>query len=115
MFGFVHQHNGDVIDDGIDTATGCAAQAVPRVGELHLLLTCWTNKHIQEFLSDWHMLQILKAADYSVVQLFPASRETQVPSSVATVRLLELVSVSVLIELCHGPFTFVQVSPASEL
>lgn len=114
MFGLVHQHNGNVIDDGIDTATGCAAEAILRVGEFHLLLTGWTNEHIQEFLSYRHMCNS-KAAAYSVVQLFPASRETQVPSSVATVRLLGLVSVSVLIELCHGPFTIVQVSPASEL
>jgi len=55
LFGFVHQHNGNVIDDGIDTATGCAAQAVLRVSEFHLLFASWTNEHIQEFLSDWHM------------------------------------------------------------
>lgn len=54
QLGFVHQHDRDVVHDGVNAAAGAAAQAVFLFRQLYRLLIERTHQNIEQFLRDWH-------------------------------------------------------------
>lgn len=50
----VDEHHRDVIDNGINPPTSCAAQAILLVGHLDWLLTGWANENLQQFFGNGH-------------------------------------------------------------
>jgi hypothetical protein len=54
LAGLVDEHHRDVIDNGINPPTSCAAQAILLVGHLDRLLTGWANENIEQLLSNRH-------------------------------------------------------------
>ena len=114
LLGLIHQHDGDVVYDGISPRTGSAVQTILLISQSDWSLACWADQQIKQLLRDRHKT-ILPSSAHRVVQLPPASCDVQVPSSVTTVKVSESTSATWLMGPCHGPSTFVQVSPASEL
>jgi hypothetical protein len=49
-FGFIHQKNGDVIADGIDSATLGAFQAFAISEDSQRLLADWANQNVEQIL-----------------------------------------------------------------
>ena len=52
--GFVNQHDGNIIFNGVDSPALAALQPLPVAGELHRAFAQGTNQNIQQFLAYGH-------------------------------------------------------------
>lgn len=53
-FGFIDEHDRDVIAHRVNAMALDALQTAAVFFEYHLAFTEWTNKNVQQFLADWH-------------------------------------------------------------